>query len=250
MSTWSGKGWEVRLGRWQDSPPDGVDVVLTDPPYDERTHAGARTLWRTGERWRDEDGKQKPREIPINFEHLTDYAFVPELISRARRWTIAFCTLEQLGVYEAAAGDAWIRAGVWHRTDGTPQLSGDRPAQAAEGIAIMHGPGRKRWNGGGRRGLWSYGVERDDRQHPTQKPLDLMLELVRLFTEPGELVWDPFGGSMTTGVACLMLGRRFVGHEMQQNYAATGAERLRAAEQGLTLSAARAGQISLFAGAK
>jgi site-specific DNA-methyltransferase (adenine-specific) len=47
-----------------------------------------------------------------------------------------------------------------------------------------------------------------------QKPLALMDVLVRLFSEPGELILDPFAGSGTTGVAALRLGRRFVGWEM------------------------------------
>ena len=76
-----------------------------------------------------------------------------------------------------------------------------------------------------------------------------MLELVELFTDPGESVLDPFAGSGTTGVACLRLGREFIGIERDPKYFALACERLRAEEAGSTLQAARAGQAALFGGA-
>jgi DNA modification methylase len=73
-----------------------------------------------------------------------------------------------------------------------------------------------------------------------------MIELVELFTDPDEIILDPFAGSGTTGVACLRLGRRFIGIEKDAKYAAIARERLTAESQGLTLRDARAGQQSLF----
>jgi site-specific DNA-methyltransferase (adenine-specific) len=229
--------------------PDGfADHVITDPPYDEHTHASlmsaaaskstTRTTGRRGER---------PAMVSLDFEPLADVdALVSDLVRLSRRWALAFCSLEMLGAYRDAAGDSWVRAGFWHRPDGAPQFSGDRPAQAGEAVAVMHRAGRKRWNGGGHRAFWSCGVEHDDRVHPTQKPLALMMRLVEQFTDPGDLVFDPFCGSGTTGVACLRLGRRFVGVERDERYAALACERLRAESGGLSLSAARAGQVALL----
>ena len=74
-----------------------------------------------------------------------------------------------------------------------------------------------------------------------------MLELVELFTDPGDLLPDPFCGSGTTGVACLRLGRRFIGIEKDAKYAAIARERLEAETNGLSLRDARAGQIGMFA---
>jgi len=60
-------------------------------------------------------------------------------------------------------------------------------------------------------------------------------------------VLDPFGGSMTSGVVALKLGRRFIGIELNQSYLDDfGLDRLRAAEQGLTVKEVRAGQQGLF----
>lgn len=49
--------------------------------------------------------------------------------------------------------------------------------------------------------------------HPTQKPVALMEYLIKTYTLPGELVLDNCMGSGTTGVACMNLGRRFIGIE-------------------------------------
>lgn len=241
---WTGKDWEVRLGRWQDSPPESVDHVVSDPPYDERTHVNGR---------RGTGPKGGALTVisefaPKSFPPVEPQAIALPLVAISRRWVILFCAVEQLGAYQAAALEAWVRGGVAVKSNPTPQFTGDRPGQGCDGVAIMHRKGRKKWNGGGLPAVWDWYTERTEaRFHETQKPVDLMLRLVELFTDPGDLVWDPYGGSMTTGVACLALGRRFLGHEMQEHYARQGAERLAAAESGLTLSAARAGQIPLFA---
>jgi hypothetical protein len=49
--------------------------------------------------------------------------------------------------------------------------------------------------------------------HPCPKPLEWMLWLVQLASRPGETLLDPFMGSGTTGVACVELGRKFIGIE-------------------------------------
>ena len=69
------------------------------------------------------------------------------------------------------------------------------------------------------------------RSHMTQKPLNLMRQLVRI-VPPGGIILDPFGGSHSTGVAALAEGRRYIGIELDDHYHAVGAERLRAATDG------------------
>ena len=71
--------------------------------------------------------------------------------------------------------------------------------------------------------------------HQTQKTLALMERLVRLFSEPGELVLDPFAGSGTTGVAAIRLGRQFHGWEMNSLYVAIASKRVTAAREQLEL---------------
>ena len=54
--------------------------------------------------------------------------------------------------------------------------------------------------------------------HPTQKPLALIEELIKTFSNEGDLILDNCMGSGTTGVACKKLGRNFIGIEKDQNY--------------------------------
>lgn len=64
--------------------------------------------------------------------------------------------------------------------------------------------------------------------HPTVKPLALMQWLVRLVCRRGGLVLDPFCGSGSTGVACMREGMRFVGIEMDGQYAEIADKRIAA----------------------
>ena len=54
--------------------------------------------------------------------------------------------------------------------------------------------------------------------HPTQKPLELMRYMVRTYSNPGDLVLDPFMGSGTTAVACVLEKRNFIGFETNETY--------------------------------
>jgi site-specific DNA-methyltransferase (adenine-specific) len=86
---------------------------------------------------------------------------------------------------------------------------------------------KKRWNGGGKQGVYWHAIGSDlERCHPAQKPLGLLRELVADFSEPGELVCDPYAGSGTMGIACAQLGRRFLGWERDAAMAALAQRRL------------------------
>jgi len=67
------------------------------------------------------------------------------------------------------------------------------------------------------------------KHHPTQKPLDLMGWCIDQLPEPNDTILDPFMGSGTTGVACVKLGRRFVGIEIEPKYFDIACRRIEAA---------------------
>ncbi len=69
-------------------------------------------------------------------------------------------------------------------------------------------------------------------RHPTQKPLRLVRRALLACTREGDLVFDPFSGSGTTGVAAKELGRSFVGAELEKGFAELAARRIRSAERG------------------
>lgn len=62
-------------------------------------------------------------------------------------------------------------------------------------------------------------------KHPTQKPLALLSRIIMASTQPGEWALDPFCGSSTTGIAANLLGRRYLGIEQEQEFAAMGRNR-------------------------
>jgi site-specific DNA-methyltransferase (adenine-specific) len=63
-------------------------------------------------------------------------------------------------------------------------------------------------------------------KHPTQKPLELIKKIVLASTEKGELVLDPFCGSSTTGVTCALLGRKYIGIDLDEKYLDLSKKRL------------------------
>ena len=190
-----------------------ADQVITDPPYDTKTHKGARYGFRA-------------TSSEIHFDPIEPSWVAPLLLGSSGAWVVAFCSLEMFGAYRDAAGDRWVRAGFWRRTNGVPQFTGDRPGQPGEGIAIMHAGGKKKWNGNGRHGFWECPIVCGG-PHPTTKPEKLMMALTLDFTQPGESILDPFMGSGTTLVTAKNLGRRAIGIEIEERYCEIAAKRLR-----------------------
>jgi len=241
---YTGPNWEIHEGRWQDSPLETCDHVISDPPYDERTHAGAR---RTKGLTLEDGTREINVKRVIHYPPINPAEVAQPLVAIAQRWVVLFCAVEQLGRYQDACPNEYVRGGWFLKIAPQPQLSGDRPAVPGDGVAILHRQGRKKWHRGGHAAIWCGNPSSiQDRAHDQQKPLSLMLALVSDFTDPGDLVWDPYCGSGTTGVACLRLGRRFIGHEMQPHYAQIAAERLAAEDRGLTLADVRRGQTSIL----
>lgn len=198
-----------------------VDVIITDPPYNEHVHANMSS----GTAMKNSTGGGIPR-VEMPFDPLRSYRFVKDLPRVAKRWALAFCAVEDFGAYRDAGPDAWIRGGIWYKPNSMGQLTGDRPANAYEGLAIMHRKAKKQWNGRGSYAYWSAdseefpseeahfqcnGTRGEKGRHPNQKPLALCLELVAKFSNRGETVFDPFCGSGRIGEACVLLGRSYIG---------------------------------------
>jgi len=69
---------------------------------------------------------------------------------------------------------------------------------------------------------------KDGKVHPTQKPVALMEYLIKTYTNEGETVLDFTMGSGSTGVACVNLGRKFIGIELDDKYYDIAKERITA----------------------
>jgi adenine-specific DNA-methyltransferase len=70
---------------------------------------------------------------------------------------------------------------------------------------------------------WTYS---GNKLHPTQKPLSVLLPLIETFSAPDSTVLDPFAGSGSTLLAAKMLGRNYIGMELDAKYHAIAERRL------------------------
>lgn len=244
--------------------------VLTDPPYGERTKAGARSLGKGRGGKGSAAGRDDHSEGELGGV-LVPFAATEMLVRNAiaacpvRRWVVMFCDFQHAASFERLAPEGLdhVRTGVWVKPDGAPQFTGDRPAQGWEAVSLLRDAEwealvclhnedeRKRWNAAGKRGVWTHGIERDVPWHPTPKPTGLLRDLLRDFTDPDDLVVDPFGGSASTAVACRAEGRRCVAIELREDFAELAAQRLREGrarpvDRGVPADDKKTGQLGLL----
>lgn len=228
---------------WRDVlpvlPARSIDFTLTDPPYEERAHTKGRRIKRTGATTQVLESGDAFQYEPLSFPAISEaerFMVAQDIARLTRRWVLAFCQVEGADPWRQsfeAARLEYIRTCIWHKPDGMPQYSGDRPSNGTyEAFVLMHPYGRKRWSGGGRGGHFTHNKNSGGKHfHETQKPLPLILELVSLFSEPGDLVLDCYGGSGTTAVACKILGRRCILIERNPAQCAIAVERLETGDE-------------------
>ena len=210
----------------------GFHAMITDPPYSQYVHDHAMTIGSgRGPRKRDFGFARASRALRRGIA-----SFAP----RMSGWSLIFSDLESAHLWRYAVQAQFVRTVVlddagradyegaipWVRWS-QPQLSGDRPPSGSEVVSVFWGgQGRKMWWGPG--GLTSFRRRclRGANKHPTEKPLDLMLDIVSWFTNFGQCVFDPCAGLGTTGLACRLLGREFFGCEIDAEWQMRAAERL------------------------
>lgn len=234
-------------------PAGAVDHCLSDPPYAARAMKNARSNGETMKQRRD------GLIYDFGYAALTpqDRRLVAREIARVtRRWAAIWCDIESDEAWRKLLrryGHRYLRTAVWHREAGAPQFSGDRPAQDVEACVITHGAEvRLRWNGGGHGASLSQRIVNTQDPlrdiHATPKPYQLVERQVLQFSDPDDLILDPYVGSGTTGCAAVRNGRRFIGLEIDEQHARDARDRIAAESQGLSLRDARAGQLPLLGG--
>lgn len=184
--------------------PSTVNLVLTDPPYGmaykPKRGADGSKRWSEGVR-----GDRKP--------------FDPTQILSYER---VICFGANWYADKLPPSGGWI---VWDKT----------PKGIKEGFMYSHA--ELAWtNLMGRVQKFSlqWGGEARDHEphlHPTQKPVALMRWIIERWTEPGDLVLDPYMGSGPVAQACSELGRRYIGIELDEQYCEVAVKRLQQARQ-------------------
>jgi site-specific DNA-methyltransferase (adenine-specific) len=194
-----------------------VSHILTDPPYEADAHRQGRVT---------NAAINKGEDATLAFDAITEAlrTYVAEQATRlSQGWFLAFCQAEGVYLWRQAIEQAQHRyrgPAVWVKPDGSPKFQGNGPSQSFEMLVTSWcGSGDSKWNSKGKRGVYTHPVNVDRHGgHQTEKPLPLLRELLLDFTEPGDTVLDPFMGIGSLGVACLELGRKYIGVEMDAGY--------------------------------
>lgn len=212
-----------------------VQAVITDPPYGDQVHDKEKV---------GRNAKGQIEAVPVPFEKLdvSDMLSLADFVeANVKGWSIIFCQTEQAAEwrdelqYKETGKVRYFRPMVWIKPDAKPNLRGHGPGVGFETIlSFWCGGGPQSWNGGGKVGVFYHTRNRrtdGGYKHPTEKPVPLMKELVRYFTNPGDTIFDPFMGCGSTGVAALELGRKFIGIEQNEEYFNEAKRRLEEAAQ-------------------
>ena len=199
------EGVDVWLGDCREILPliGRVDAVITDPPYGIYATAG-------GPESRKEIKGSYSSEFPDTQEYLSTVCggIIEEAIRNARNVALTpgrtnmwhYPAANDVGCFfqPAASGVSF-----WGRPTWQPILFYGNAPNSGEQLRPLH---------------YLLTEAAEDNGHPCPKPIKGWKWLVSKATKINDLVLDPFMGSGTTGVACVKLGRKFIGIEIGPKY--------------------------------
>jgi DNA modification methylase len=256
---------DIRLGdcveRMRELPPDSIDLVLTSPPYDNLRRYGSgsafdfealaveieRTLkpggvlvWVVGDQTINGSETGTSFRQTLHFQSIGLRRHDTMIYGKSNphpknhlRYEQAF---EFMFVHSKGRPKSFnpLRVRCQHAGKGrvgTTQWKGD----------VLAGDSLKRMTSAGKRigetknlgNIWNYVVGRDGiKGHPAVFPLQLAIDHILSWTNPGDLVVDPLAGSGTTMEACIVAGRDGIAFEIHQPYVEIARRRIAAAGPG------------------
>lgn len=223
-------------------PTASVDALITDPPYSSGGMVrGDRATTDTKAKYSGSYGKQPDHaDFTGDSRDQRAYAYwcalwLAETLRVVRPGGIAamFTDWRQLpATTDAIQSGGWIWRGIvpWYKPTSRP-MPGGYGSQCEYVVWGSAGPIKRDYEAGPYLpGFYQANPPRD-RDHLTQKPLEVMRGLARVCPVGGTIL-DPFAGSGTTGVAALIEGRQFIGVEMTEHYAKIAADRLVTVQRG------------------
>ncbi|EGQ8161705.1 site-specific DNA-methyltransferase [Vibrio parahaemolyticus] len=137
----------------------------------------------------------------------------------------------------------WLKDPTWQNSQW--HSSSYRAVSEFEHLYFFWKPGetvidRNRLNAGewaewGSRGVWQIASVRSNRDHEAQFPIELAEKVIRLLTESGDVVLDPFMGSGTTAIAAIKNNRNYIGIEREEKYVNLAKQRISEAQKQISL---------------
>jgi len=222
-------------------PTASVDALITDPPYSSGGMVRSdRTVKSTDKSYvRSDSPNMLLGGVPGDSRDQRGWGYWVSLwLSESTRVlkpggvALIFTDWRQLPTATdalQAGGYVWRGIVPWHKPGAFPQSG--RFAHSCEYVI---------WGTNGARSYGDHGFALPgffegraprDREHMTQKPLDVMRSLCSIVPKHG-VILDLFAGSGTTGVASVMNGCKFIGVELTEHYAEVAANRLRTVDRG------------------
>ncbi len=209
-------------------PDASVDAIICDPPY-----GLAGRVFDFPHKHYSAVNEEWDLFVPVDWMPACERVLKPG--------GSVVCFGVRQSIYQVAAAGlsrGWrlVNDITWEKPDAPPNFTGRMLTETTE-RALWFCPSGSGWTynlhaakemnrGRNLRDIWTYGVTRGDRIHPTQKPLPLMERCIQLFTNPGDLVVDLFAGSGTTLVAAKIHGRRYLGSDITPEYVEAANKRL------------------------
>ena len=206
---------------------ESVDLVLIDPPY----QISQQVNYHCG-------GNPKFHSVNYDFGEW-DYNFtvMKEVVQECYRvlkqggTIICFYDLWKLSELKEFLTESkfkQLRFIEWIKKNPVPTNCSKNYLTTAREIAVSAVKGTcPTFNSRYDKGIYEYGIcQGKDRFHTTQKPVELIADLVRKHSNEGELVLDCFSGSGTTAMACIKENRQFIGCELDKDYYAKSVARI------------------------
>jgi site-specific DNA-methyltransferase (adenine-specific) len=196
-----------------EMPANGVDFVLTDPPYLVN--------------YRDRNGRSIQNDVQADW--LKPAMREAYRVLKPNRVAVMFYGWTKVDAFF----DAWKSAGfrpVGHIVFRKTYSSNSRFLSYQHEQAFLLAKGRPPLPKQPLADVMDMPYS-GNKLHPTQKPVVELAPLVRSFTLPGELVLDPFAGSGSSCAAALLTGRRYVGIELDAEYLHQASTRLNRVQQ-------------------
>lgn len=218
-------------GLIREIPTSSVDLILTDPPYNLSPYSTGNIefTWRKGLN-NDLADWDKVKFNPA------DWVSEFKRILKPKGNIFAFCSYNLIGRWHEAFDPEFdtFQFMVWHKTNPAPKVFRAGFLNSCELIVCM-------WNKGH---IWNFGKQKDmhnfietpicngpervkEPHHPTQKPVKVLEHIIRIASNKGDIVFDPFMGVGSTGIAALNLGRKFIGIEIDEKYFKAAEARLK-----------------------
>lgn len=208
------------LDLMREMPDKSVDLVLTDPPYGIKV-GGAKPFGKVG------GGKQRTGPttgmvVGATIVKPTEFILFDDSEPPTQEYFDEMFRISENQIifggnyFGLPPSSCWI---VWDK-DNTGNFADAELAWTSFPSAVRLF--KWRWNGLLQQDM----AHKEKRQHPTQKPLPLMMWCLEKYSKPGMTILDPFMGSGTTCVACKKLGRNYVGIDKEPAYVEIARKRI------------------------